>query len=64
MRNHNFQLSELISWNIESILKIRMYDLEYLMQEKLCLSVSMQDIKEKFGEVFRREKRRRNDGRI
>ena len=34
------------------------YDLEYLIQGKPCLSISMQEFKLKFGEFSRRERRK------
>ena len=49
---------------MESMLKIRMDDLEHLIQGKVCLSIYMHESKEKFGEVLRREKKRQNDGMI
>ena len=35
-----------------------MDDLEHLNQGKLCLHISMQGFKEKFGEASRKEKKR------
>lgn len=46
------------------MLKIRIDELDHLIQGKLCLHISMQGFKKNFKEVSRGEKRRQNDGRI
>ena len=46
------------------MLKIRMYDLELLNQEKPFLCISMQGFMKKFREVYRKEEDEQEGGNI
>ena len=55
MRNHNFHLTKLISWNMESMLKIRINELDH----STLGTNYVNELRNGFQEKFLQEKRKK-----